>query len=116
LVCSKDTNAIEIGGRANVIPGAIMFTLFGMTGQFIYNKLDSRQTRIAFEEANTTPEQRKAEKEQSVMERILRSDSSPVKRLTDDEYKALLRKQLLVIDADIALVDEEITSLSKKKS
>jgi len=107
---------LKIGGRANVIPGAIMFTLFGATGQFIYNKLDNRQTRKAFEEANTTPEQRQEAKQQSVVERILRSDSSPVKRLTDEEYKALLRKQLLVIDADIALVDEEIASLSHKKS
>lgn len=88
-----------------------MFTIFGLTGQAIYNKIDARHTTSTLQEQKLTAAEREEMKTQGFMDRILRSESSPVKKLTDDEYKGLLRKQILVIDADIAIVDDEIAYL-----
>lgn len=87
---------IETGGPRNIIPGAVMFALFGAGGQAIYNAADTRNA--------TAP---KNESKQSWMG----SKWSPLKVLSDKEYEEILQEKLLSVNAEIALVDESIAAL-----
>ncbi len=81
-----------------MIPGAIMFALFGATGQYLYNIADARKSARA-----TKPESTKSS--------WLDSKWSPMKVLSDQEYENMLREKLLRVNAEIALVDENIEAL-----
>lgn len=99
------------GGRANIIPGMIMFSLFGFAGQHLYNALDSRQSsRILSSPTSTQGDvpSENAVRDQPRWKRILNSKYSPMKVLSDEQYEEMLREQLVRVDAEIALVDEEI--------
>ncbi|KAE9372353.1 hypothetical protein N431DRAFT_439465 [Stipitochalara longipes BDJ] len=86
-------------GRGNVIPGAIMFAIFGAAGQTIYNRADARNSELV--------EKGGSDKKNS----ILNSKWSPMKVLSDSEYENMLREKLLRVNARIALVDENIEAL-----
>ncbi|GME28238.1 hypothetical protein GTA08_BOTSDO04380 [Neofusicoccum parvum] len=70
--------------RAHVIPGAVMFSIFGFAGQHIYNFFDTRHA------------------------------ARPVKVLSEDEYEEMLKEKLLKVDVEIALVDESIEKLRQQ--
>ncbi|KAI9726540.1 MAG: hypothetical protein M1834_008982 [Cirrosporium novae-zelandiae] len=92
-------------GRQNIIPGAIMFTLFGYLGQKGYNHLDVRHTiavRSKAEDEGTA---------KSFLMRLGESKWVPFKVLTDEEYEETLQEKLLRIDTEIALIDSEISNL-----
>ncbi|CAL3969349.1 unnamed protein product [Diplocarpon coronariae] len=86
-------------GRKNVIPGAIMFTLFGATGQALYNMADARVSKLS-----ELPEK-------NLKDSWLNSKWSPMKVLSDAEYETMLQEKLLRVNAQIALVDESIEAL-----
>ncbi|KAH7419003.1 hypothetical protein BKA64DRAFT_633708 [Cadophora sp. MPI-SDFR-AT-0126] len=88
-------------GRRNAIPGAIMFALFGATGQVVYNMADARNS-----ERSQAPEEAS-----DLKNSWLNSKWSPMKVLSDAEYEAMLQEKLLRINAQIALVDENIEAL-----
>jgi len=92
-------------GHRNIIPGAIMFTLFGYLGQSLYNRLDIRYTeqrhQAALEVKETT----------SLWRRVANSKYSPMKILTDEEYEKVLRGKLLQVEAEIAVIDDDIEKL-----
>ncbi|KAL8931912.1 MAG: hypothetical protein Q9216_007027 [Gyalolechia sp. 2 TL-2023] len=106
-----------IRGRANIIPGIIMFSLFGFAGQHIYNAIDSRQSfnvpsppTVNSEGAatdNTTANEPR-------WKRVLNSKYSPMKVLSDEQYEKLLKEKLVKVDAEIALVNEEIEKVKGK--
>jgi hypothetical protein len=54
--------------------------------------------------------------EQSIMQRVASMKWSPMQSLSNAEYEAILREKLLRIDADIAIVDEDIEKLKKEAS
>ncbi|RFU34929.1 hypothetical protein B7463_g1413, partial [Scytalidium lignicola] len=85
-------------GRGNIIPGAIMFAVFGAIGQTTYNIIDARNLKRAAEDS--TPKSS-----------WLNSRWSPVKVLSDAEYERMLQEKLLRVNAEIALVDESIAAL-----
>ncbi|CZS94483.1 uncharacterized protein RCO7_10089 [Rhynchosporium graminicola] len=87
-------------GRKNVIPGAIMFAIFGATGQYLYNKADARKSK-----------QSQVTVERDLKDSWLNSKWSPMKVLSDTEYEGMLQEKLLSINAQIALVDENIEAL-----
>ncbi|KAF8849873.1 hypothetical protein BDZ45DRAFT_662567 [Acephala macrosclerotiorum] len=87
-----------IRGRKNVIPGALMFAIFGTTGQYLYNVADARNSAMA-----RTPESKQSS--------WLDSKWSPMKVLSDQDYEGMLREKLLRVNAEIALVDESIEAL-----
>ncbi|KAH8801563.1 hypothetical protein F5884DRAFT_685119 [Xylogone sp. PMI_703] len=91
-------------GRGNIIPGAIMFALFGALGQTTYIVIGARNLAQPVEEAPTTRSS------------WLNSKWSPVKVLSDAEYEEMLQEKLLKINAEIALVDESITALQKERA
>lgn len=42
---------------------------------------------------------------------ILESKWSPLRKISDDEYKEMLGEKILRLDADIALIDDKIAEL-----
>ncbi|KAK2627205.1 hypothetical protein QTJ16_003171 [Diplocarpon rosae] len=86
-------------GRKNVIPGAIMFALLGATGQAVYNMADARKSELS-----ELPEK-------DLKYSWLNSRWSPMKVLSDAEYETILQDKLLRVNAQIALVDENIEAL-----
>ncbi|EOD44861.1 hypothetical protein GTA08_BOTSDO04380 [Neofusicoccum parvum] len=84
LVASALEAGALTGSRAHVIPGAVMFSIFGFAGQHIYNFFDTRHA------------------------------ARPVKVLSEDEYEEMLKEKLLKVDVEIALVDESIEKLRQQ--
>lgn len=88
-------------GRSNVLPGAIMFSLFGTAGQWAYNstfgspKLESEGPKKNF------------------WERVGERSWSPMKVLSNEEYATMLRERQLKVDVEIAVIDEKIAALKK---
>lgn len=97
-----------LGGRGHVIPGTIMWGLIGTGAQYLYAIADERHS----ENVQQLPANNGASKK-GFWERAFRSEWSPVKRLTHEEYKRMLEERLLGVEADIALIDEEIEYLRK---
>jgi hypothetical protein len=89
------------GGPRNIIPAAIMFSLFGAAGQ---SYLNSRARRAA----NTLPK--------SPDELGFWAKYSPLKQLSDRDYEKILEERLLRIDADIAVIDDSIRELREAES
>lgn len=91
------------GGKSNAIPGAIVWGLVGLGGQYAYDRADSqRAKRLA-----AGPSQ-EGQNKGSLSDRIFNSKWSPVKKLSNEDYKKRLEARLLSIEAEIALTDEEI--------
>jgi hypothetical protein len=90
----------HLGGPKNVIPGALIFALFGAAGQAIYNSADARASSLPPQTA-----------EKDLKNSWLNSKWSPMKVLTDKEYESMLREKLLNVEAEISLVDERIAAL-----
>ncbi|KAJ3941512.1 uncharacterized protein N0V96_008223 [Colletotrichum fioriniae] len=88
----------SLGGPKNIIPGVIVFSLIGGTGQAFVNAAQGR------------PEV--TEKKKSIFE----SSWSPLKKLSDDEYRDMIDEKMLRIDAEIALIDEKIVELRAAKA
>jgi hypothetical protein len=95
---------ISIGGRKNVIPGSVMGTLLSFTGQSIYNIMDARNTKLLSDPVKD-----------SIWQRAMRSEWSPVKSLTNEEYTNLLREKLLRVEVDIAIIDDDIAKLREEQ-
>ncbi|RPA93555.1 hypothetical protein L873DRAFT_1704659 [Choiromyces venosus 120613-1] len=94
---------------SNVIPGAIVWGLVGLGGQYAYNVADARHTREVIEKLENP------EPKESILDRAIRSKWSPVKRLTKKEYADMLKEKLLAVEADIAITNEEIEKLEREK-
>jgi hypothetical protein len=92
------------GGRKNVIPGTIMGSLLGFTGQCIYNALDAHNTKSLSEPVK-----------EPIWRRAMKSEWSPVKALTDEEYSKILQDKLLRVEVDIAVIDDDIAMLKEKQ-
>ena len=109
---SGATLGLLFRGPKNVIPGTIMFTFFGFGGQHAYNFLDRRNSEevkrreVLREEGNT---------DETWLQRVAKSKSSPVKVLSDEEYEKIMQEKLLGVEASIALIDERIEELRKKQ-
>lgn len=100
-----------IRGRANIIPGTIMFTLFGYLGQTLYNTLDARHTHETMLASTTGVAEKK-----NWMERMAEMKWSPMKVLSDEQYERMLRERLLKVEAEIAILDEKIESVGLEVS
>ncbi|KAM0273951.1 hypothetical protein ACHAQH_008094 [Verticillium albo-atrum] len=81
-----------IRGPSNILPGFIIFSLAGGIGQAFTNRLVN---------APADPNSKS----------ILQSKWSPLKKLTDDEYRDLMDEKILRVDTEIALIDDKIAEL-----
>ncbi|OHW91172.1 hypothetical protein CSPAE12_10163 [Colletotrichum incanum] len=87
-----------IRGPKNIIPGVIVFSLIGGTGQAFYNSIQDRP--------EVTEKKKKS---------FFESSWSPLKKLSDDEYREMIDEKMLKIDAEIALIDDKIAELRASK-
>ena len=95
-----------------------MFSLFGYGGQRAYDFLDQRHTRqVAYEQ-----EQREAKDEKlGLWGRSLewladpKRKWSPLTKLSDKEYEDMLQEKLIGVEADLAMIDEEIAKIQREK-
>lgn len=51
--------------------------------------------------------------QETALQKFAKSKFSPFSILTDEEYSKMLREKMLVVDADIALIDQDIAKLNK---
>jgi hypothetical protein len=91
------------GGPRNIIPGAIVFALFGAAGHALYDRADTEVSKVA----ESAPTNR--------LDSWLDSKWSPMRRLSGNEYETMLRDKLLLVEADIALIDQNINALRDKE-
>ncbi|KAI4232947.1 MAG: hypothetical protein L6R40_007227 [Gallowayella cf. fulva] len=102
-------------GRANIIPGIIMFSVFGFAGQHLYNALDANHqlslTNQPTTDALETPTARPLEPR---WRRMLNSRWSPMKVLSDEEYEQLLKEKLVRVEAELAMVEDNIEEIQQK--
>ncbi|KAL6709203.1 hypothetical protein ACN47E_002019 [Coniothyrium glycines] len=102
-------------GPRNVIPGTIMFTLFGWVGQTGYNHLDARNSTEIQHQAALRAQGEERPKEPWVY-RFAKSKWSPVSVLSDEEYIKMQEEKLLRVEAEIAIIDEKIAEFKSKAS
>ena len=97
-------------GPRNIIPGTIMFTLFGSLGQTVFNALDARHSKQVAIDIQAAAEG-KTQGPKRFWERVAEMKWSPLTVVSDEDYGNLLKEKLLRVDAEIALVDEEMERL-----
>ena len=98
-VAAGGATASIFRGRANVLPGVLVWGALGLAGQF---GVDVLSPRLEASEDTVS---------RSLVDRITSSKWSPMTRLSDEEYEGILKERLLRVEADIALVDEDIMKL-----
>ena len=98
-------------GPRNVLPGTIMFSLFGWSGQHIYEWLDARNSGYVKEKR----EMGEKEEKKSWLQRMGKSKWSPMRALTEDEYEEMMKERILKVDVEIALLKDKIEALKKEK-
>lgn len=80
-----------------------MFSLFGFLGQTAYNRVDAKeQAPVSYEPSR------------SLWQKLLHSRFNPMRVLSDEDYEHMLSEKLLRIEAEIALLDEQMTSLQQE--
>ncbi|KAF2453153.1 hypothetical protein BDY21DRAFT_293472, partial [Lineolata rhizophorae] len=96
-------------GRANVLPATVMFALFCWAGQSAYNALDARHSEaVVTVPAETAVGPVKKLENAPWWVRAAGSKWSPMKIISDEDYARMLEEKLVVVEADIALLDEKI--------
>ncbi|KAI1032807.1 hypothetical protein LB504_006473 [Fusarium proliferatum] len=85
-----------IRGPKNILPAMFVFTIVGAGGQMIANRMATRKPKVHDEKESFW------------------SRWSPLKKLTDQEYRDMMSEKMLRIDADIALIDDRIAELKKQ--
>ncbi|KAF5614356.1 uncharacterized protein FSUBG_236 [Fusarium subglutinans] len=85
-----------IRGPKNILPAMLVFTTVGAGGQLIANRMATRKPKVHDEKESFW------------------SRWSPLKKLTDQEYRDMMSEKMLRIDADIALIDDRIAELKKQ--
>ncbi|KAB8296129.1 hypothetical protein EYC80_008922 [Monilinia laxa] len=94
-------------GPKNVLPGFVVFGAAGYVGQKIYDAVDERK----LEEMRLEEDGKKNSEESWVDSKWV-----PWKKLTDDEYEGMLKERLLKVDAEIAILDENLESLKAQQN
>ncbi|KAF1982448.1 hypothetical protein K402DRAFT_195335 [Aulographum hederae CBS 113979] len=101
--CSGAAVALMFRGPANVIPGTIMWSLFGFLGQKGYDAVDASRTEAAA-----------APPRENIFKRMANSKWTPVRSLSDEEYASMLKEKLFKVDVEIALIDDRLKNLEEE--
>ncbi|KAF2126552.1 hypothetical protein P153DRAFT_369243 [Dothidotthia symphoricarpi CBS 119687] len=100
-------------GPRNVIPGTIMFTLYGWAGQHGYNFLDMRNSR-GLEQQAQMKERGEDRPRETLVHRFAKSKWSPMSVLSDEEYVRMMQEKVLKVEAEIAMIDDRIEGFRKR--
>lgn len=84
-----------------------MFSLFGYAGQSLYNQLDEQHTEQVREEEKVEVKERK----DGFWEKVAGMKWSPLTKLSDEDYEHILRERMLRVEAEIAILDDEVGRL-----
>jgi hypothetical protein len=103
---SGGTVAALTRGR-NIIPGTIFSGILGTVGQAAYNNFDASRT-ASISSPNAQPSR-------SVLQVLASKDWIPMKALSDAEYRDMLREKLLRVEAEIAVIDDDIEKIRKEE-
>ena len=87
-----------------------MFTLFGHLGQKTYNILDARHSEQVAADIHAAVEG-KQKTAKRFWERVADMKWSPMTAVSDEDYGDLLKEKLVRVEAEIALLDEEVERL-----
>ena len=85
---------LKQGGPSKVLPNVAIWGATAAGGQAALDYVATRPTKVKNEEDS-----------------FLRSRWSPLKKLNDREYEELMGERILMVEADIALIDERIAAL-----
>ncbi|KAM7184319.1 hypothetical protein V8F33_013043 [Rhypophila sp. PSN 637] len=99
-VCAGTAGGL-IRGPKNIVPGAIFWSLFGAGGQAALNAWYKRRAEAG-------------EKKESGG--FLASKWSPLKKLSDEEYEMIIQEKLLGVEAEMAMLDDQINELRAGKA
>ena len=88
-----------------------MFALFGAVGQGIYNSLDASHTAQVSKALTTSQAP-----ERSFLQRLADKKWVPMKALSDEEYEGMLQEKLLRVEAELAILDEDIQKIKKEEA
>ncbi|KAI9852211.1 MAG: hypothetical protein M1838_001448 [Thelocarpon superellum] len=94
------------GGRRNAVPGMVMFSLFGLAGQGVYNRLDAQHMQ---QQGAGVPDRAGP----GFWHRLAQKKWTPVQVLSDEEYEQLLREKALRIEAEIAVIEDDMKLLQE---
>jgi len=78
----------------------------GWSGQGVYNYYDKQHT-ISLD-PDVPPRQ-------SIIDKITKSKYFPMRKLSDGEYQGMLEEKLLRVNADIAVLDDDLAALKGKQ-
>ena len=106
------TLGLVFRGPRNVIPGTIMFSLFGWGGQRAHNWLDQKHAAAIDKEKKMKEEGRE---EENVLQKFAKSKWSPMSELSDEEYERMVGEKILAVEVDIAMIDDKIKKLRKQQ-
>jgi hypothetical protein len=102
------------------IPGAIMFTLAGVTGQFILNGLDRWRIEYVFEQENKWNETKPKSKQDISRDKIAEYEHKfgvferfGLKKTNYEKRIQLLKREIEKVDVMLKKVDDEIAALEK---
>ena len=82
-----------LGGPKNIVPAMLCWTVFGAGGQMVANRMSLRDPKAEDEKGGWI------------------TRLSPLKKLTDQEYREMMSEKMLRIEVDIALIDDRIAEL-----
>lgn len=89
-----------------------MFTLFGYVGQRAYTFLDERHTGKMEKEAR---EQKEGKKKEGFLERVAGMKWSPLTKISNAEYEAILSEGLERVEEELVVVEGEMERLREEE-
>lgn len=90
-------------GRKNVIPGAIMWSIFGALGQVAYNRW------------TLAPRAVEKESRQNFWQRMGEKGWTPFTVLSNEEYAKMLEEKMLKVEVEISILDDKIAALEAQQ-
>lgn len=94
--------ALLTRGRSNVIPAAVMMSLFGCVGQLAANRYNTAGN------PDLKPKQ-------GFWRRMSEKPFSPVTVLTNEQYAEMLREKMLKLDVEISIIEDKISALEAQQ-
>ncbi|KAK3504581.1 hypothetical protein B0T13DRAFT_443706 [Neurospora crassa] len=84
-------------GPRNILPGAVVFSLLGLGGAALQNRIKSK------------------EQSESWFRKVIDGKWSPITRITNEDWERILEEKLLRVETEIAVLDDSIEELRKSE-
>merc|ERR1711881_816551 len=108
---SKDEVDEQTKSYVSAAAGGLSAALVGLLGQKGYSIMDRKHSDSLAVAA--VPD---VEKQEPFWRKAMQSKYSPVKHLSHEEYKKVLEDKLLRVDAEIAVIDDDIAAVKREEA